>query len=141
MSEEITIVIVDDHPMVRQTWKMLLHQYEELVVIGECSSGEEAIEMVPKLLPKVVLMDINMHPVNGMEATKLILKKCPQIRIIGISINDQPSYARHFLHLGASGYITKTSSREEMVQGIKLVVSGGTYISADVQKRMTGDKS
>src|SRR3954469_20087530 len=102
-SEKIRVIIVDDHQLVRQTWKMLLDSHESIHVINECSSGAEAISIIPALNPDVVLMDVNMTPVNGFEATRKILKSAPHLRIIGISVNNAPGYARNMLQLGARG--------------------------------------
>lgn len=137
--ESIRIILVDDHDMVREAWRMLLHSYDHLEVVGECASAAEAMEKVPRLSPDVVLMDINMSPVNGFEATSTLLEREPGTRIIGISLNNQPSYARNLLQLGARGYITKSSSREEMAEGIREVMKGHIYICAEVRQRMHND--
>jgi DNA-binding NarL/FixJ family response regulator len=104
--------------------------------IKECASGHEAISEATSSDPHVILMDINMAPVNGFEATKKILQKAPHIKIIGISINNQPSYARNIMQLGAKGYVTKNSSREEMITAIHEVMSGKTYICKEVQQKI-----
>src|SRR5215212_6884456 len=133
---KIRLVIVDDHKMVRETWKLILDQDERIEVIAECSSGSEAIDVALGLSPDVMLMDINMFPVNGFEATRKILKACPDIKIIGVSVNNQPGYARNMLQLGARGYVTKNSSREEMLRAIHEVTRGRTYICQEVLQQM-----
>ena len=132
----IALIIVDDHAMIRQTWKMLLEKDPRINVVAECASGEEAIAMAALLQPDVLLMDINMQPINGFEATRTILQKNPQIKIIGVSINNQPSYARNMLDLGAKGYVTKNSSREEMIFAIFEVCNGKEYICKEIQQKM-----
>jgi DNA-binding NarL/FixJ family response regulator len=132
----IRVIIVDDHDLVRQTWRMLLHNYHSINIIKECSSGNEAIDEATASNPHVILMDINMSPVNGFEATKEILRTAPDIKIIGVSVNNQPSYARNILQLGAKGYVTKNYSREEMVKAIYEVMNGRTYICEEVLQRM-----
>src|SRR5689334_6023981 len=102
----IRVIIVDDHDLVRQTWRMLLHNQDSINVIKECTSGSEAIDVATASDPHVILMDINMTPVNGFEATKKILKTSPHVKIIGVSVNNQPSYARNIMQLGAKGYVT-----------------------------------
>lgn len=134
--DKIRVIIVDDHQLVRETWKMLLHGQEGIQVVHECSSGADVIDIAPKLLPDVILMDINMSPVNGFEATRKIVKTCPKTRIIGVSVNNQPAYARNMLQLGAMGYVTKNSTREEMIHAIKEVMKGNTYVCVDVKRRM-----
>lgn len=132
----ITVVLVDDHTLVRETWKMLLQSVGYIDVIAEYSSGDEAIEAVPLLNPDVVLMDVNMQPVNGLEATRRILEGSPQTKIIGVSVNDQPGYARGMIGAGAHGYVTKNSSPVEMVEAIREVNRGGTFICAEIKEKM-----
>jgi two-component system, NarL family, invasion response regulator UvrY len=138
MKTPIRLAIVDDHEMVRQTWKMILQRHERIDVVAECASGEEAIECAGKLTPDVMLMDINMTPVNGFEATRRITAALPQIKIIGISINNQPVYARNMLQLGAKGYVTKNSSSEEMLSAIFAVNEGGHYLCKEIQEKIDG---
>ena len=134
--EKIRVIIVDDHQLVRETWKMLLHGKDGIEVIHECSSGADAIAIVPSLQPDVILMDINMSPVNGFEATRKIVKTCPNTRIIGVSVNNQASYARNIMQLGAMGYVTKNSPRDEMILAIKEVMKGNRYVCREVMKKM-----
>ncbi len=137
-SQNIRIVIADDHQLVRQTWKLILEQDKRFYIVAECSNGAEAIKAAIKLVPDIILMDINMHPVNGFEATKKILKQAPSVKIIGISVNNQPSYARNMLQLGAKGYVTKDSPKEEMTNAIITVYNGGTFICEDIKRMMQG---
>ncbi|HEX2534226.1 MAG TPA: response regulator transcription factor [Chitinophagaceae bacterium] len=136
--QPIRVVIVDDHQMVRETWKMILQTDNRIEVIGECASGAEAINMAHELKPHVMLMDINMAPVNGFEATRKISRSCPDVRIIGVSVNNQPGYARNMMQLGARGYVTKNSPREEMIRAILEVTEGRTFICQEVREKMTG---
>jgi len=136
INDPIRVVIVDDHQMVRETWKMLLQQDNRLQVIGECASGEEAIATAQSLHPNIMLMDINMYPMNGLEATKEICRLCPDVKVIGVSINNQPSYAKNMLLAGARGYVTKNSTREEMIHAIIAVDSGETFICREIEEKM-----
>jgi DNA-binding NarL/FixJ family response regulator len=135
-NNSIRVIIVDDHDLVRQTWRMLLHNHHSITVVKECASGSEAICEATSSNPHVILMYINMSPVIGFEATKEILKTAPHIKIIGVSVNNQPSYARNIMQLGAKGYVTKNSSREEMVKAIHEVMNGKTYICQEVLQKM-----
>ena len=92
--------------------------------MAECCSGTEAIKAANDLHFDIMLMDINMHPVNGFETTRKILKKHPSLKIIGMSVNNQPSYARNMLKLGARGFVTKDSSKHEMIYAITTVYNG-----------------
>lgn len=136
MHERIRLVIVDDHEIMRETWKMILQRDSRIEVIAECTSGEEAIACAEKEDPDVMLMDINMSPVNGFEATRKIARTKPSIKIIGLSINNLPTYARNLMQLGAKGYMTKNSSAEEMINAIVTVCNGGTYICEEVRVQM-----
>jgi DNA-binding NarL/FixJ family response regulator len=135
-SEKISIVIVDDHQIMRETWKLILEQDTRFIITAECVSGQEAIKAANDLTFDIMLMDINMRPVNGFEATRKILNKHPSLKIIGMSVNNQPSYARNMLKLGARGFVTKDSSKQEMIYAITSVHAGDTYICEDVRKKM-----
>ena len=137
---KIRLIIVDDHQMVRETWKLILQQDKRIDVVAECSSGSEAIDVACSLLPDVMLMDINMFPVNGFEATRKIIKACPDIKIIGVSVNDQIGYARNMFQLGARGFVTKNTSQEEMIEGIIDVFNGKTFLCSELRDKMNSDK-
>lgn len=136
MEDKIRLVIVDDHAIMRETWKMILQRHPRITIINECASGEEAIQCASADNPDIMLMDINMTPVNGFEATRKICRANPGIRIIGLSINNQPSYARNMIQLGAKGYVTKNSPSEEMFTAIFTVFDGGVYICKEVKEKM-----
>lgn len=131
--EKITILLVDDHKLIRESWSFILNSDPRFQVIGETSNVEEAITIAKEKKPKIVLMDINMTPVNGFEATKLIRKFSPASKIIGISMHSMPAYARRMLQIGAMGYVTKNSSRDELLTAITEVNSGKKYICDEVK--------
>ncbi|NTS41453.1 response regulator transcription factor [Flavisolibacter sp. BT320] len=135
MDQPIRLVIVDDHTLMRETWKMVLQRDPQIRVIAECASGEEAIRCATTDKPDIMLMDINMSPVNGFEATRKIVKAQPSIKIIGLSINNQPAYAKNMLQLGAKGYVTKNSPSEEMLEAIKTVARGGIYVCREIKEK------
>jgi two-component system invasion response regulator UvrY len=135
-SKQIRIAIVDDHTDVRGTWRLLLEQDNRFDVVAECANAQQAIDVAAKLVPDVMLMEIDMSPLNGLEATKKILRQNPSMKIIGVSIEDQPSYALSMLKVGAKGYVTKNSSREEMTFAIMKIYNGGQYICEEVQSKM-----
>lgn len=137
----IRVILVDDHNLVRETWKMLLQSHESIEVIHDFESGADAIRLAPGMNPHVILMDINMHPVNGFEATRKILKDFPHIKIIGVSINNQPGYAKNMMQLGAKGYMTKNCTKEEMIKAIHEVMKGKTYICKEVWEKMNAGDS
>lgn len=133
---KIRIVIVDDHQQVRQTWKLLLEQEIRFDIIAECSNADEAVIAAQNLLPDIILMDINMQPIDGFEATKKIVAAVPSIKIIGISIHNQPLFARNMIRMGAKGYVTKNSSKQEMTTAIISVFNGGQYVCEEVKNKM-----
>lgn len=137
--QKIRLVIVDDHQMVRETWKLILEQDSRISVIGECASGAEAIETAYAVKPDIMLMDINMSPVNGFEATRKIVRHCPDVKIIGVSVNDQPGYARNMIQLGARGFVTKNSPQEEMIEAIIEVHKGKTFICKEIRDKLSSD--
>lgn len=131
--EKITILLVDDHKLIRDSWSFILNSGPRFIVIGETSSGEEAIEIARTKRPRIILMDVNMTPVNGFDATKQIHKLSPESKIIAVSMHTMPAYAKRMLQLGAMGYVTKNSSKEEMITAIIEVVNGKKYICDEVK--------
>ncbi len=131
--EKITILLVDDHKLIRDSWSFILNSDPRFIVVGETSSGEEAIEIAKQKKPKIVLMDVNMSPINGFDATKQIHKNSPDSRVIAVSMHTMPAYAKRMLQLGAMGYVTKNSSKEEMLAAIVEVNNGHKYICQEVK--------
>lgn len=131
--EKITILIADDHTLVRETWSFIFNSDPRFSVVAECGSGEEAVEQAKKLRPNVIIMDINLPGINGIEATQQIRKYSPASRILGVSLHTQPTYARKMIQKGAMGYVTKNSSREEMFKAIMEIQSGKKYICDEIK--------
>jgi len=133
-NEAIRIILVDDHKLIRESWKLLFENNPRFDLIAICEDGASAIEQAQKLSPDIMLIDINMSPLNGFEVTERILKINPSIKIIGLSINNQHFNADKIIELGAKGYITKTSPLEEIYHGILEVYKGEYYISKEVKR-------
>lgn len=131
--EKITILLVDDHKLIRESWAFILNRDDRFRVIGETSNAEEAIGIAKSKAPKIVLMDINMSPVNGFETTKLVRKFSPGSKIIAISMHSMPVYARKMFQMGAMGYVTKNSSKDELLTAILEVYKGRKYICEEVK--------
>jgi DNA-binding NarL/FixJ family response regulator len=131
--EKITILIADDHTLVRETWSFILNSDPRFQVVAECGSGEEAVEKARALNPNVVIMDINLPGINGIEATEQIRKVSPGSKILGVSLHTQPTYARKMMQKGALGYVTKNSSREEMFKAIMEVYQGKKYVCEEIK--------
>ncbi|HEX6190833.1 MAG TPA: response regulator transcription factor [Chitinophagaceae bacterium] len=131
--EKISILLVDDHRLIRDSWSFILNSDPRFEVVAETSNGEEAIEMAISIKPDIILMDVNMTPVNGFDATRQIRKILPEAKIIGVSMHTMPAYAKRMLQLGALGYVTKNSSKEEMLTAILEVNEGRKYICEEVK--------
>lgn len=131
--DKITILLVDDHKLIRDSWSFILNSDPRFQVIGETSGGDEAIEIARNKRPQIVLMDVNMTPVNGFDATRQIRKFSPGSKVIGISMHTMPAYARRMLQMGAMGYVTKNSSKDEMITAIVEVNSGKKYVCDEVK--------
>jgi DNA-binding NarL/FixJ family response regulator len=140
----ITILIADDHKLIRDTWSYLLKADPKFQVIAECESGEEAVEEAKKLRPDIVIMDINLPGISGIEATRLIRKFSPVTKILAVSLHTQPTYVRRIMQSGAVGYVSKNSSREEMAKAIEEVLGGKKYICNSIKdilaEQMIDDK-
>jgi DNA-binding NarL/FixJ family response regulator len=133
---KIRIMIVDDHALILDAWKLLLESNPSFRVVAQCPDSFVALQEAEKLNPDIILMSINMESFNGFSATRKILQKNDKIKIIGISVNNQPTYAMRMLEAGGKGYLTKTSPFEEIHRGIEEVYNGNIYISEEVRKHM-----
>ena len=132
--KKITVIIVDDHVLLQDTWSFILTNSEKYEVIGKTGNGEEAIELAQKKRPDIMLVDINMTPMNGFEVLQQVRKLSPGTKVIGVSMHSQPSYAKKMLREGAKGYITKNSDSNEFLFGINEVVEGRQYVCKQVKE-------
>jgi DNA-binding NarL/FixJ family response regulator len=130
---KITVLIVDDHTLIRETWSFLVGRNENFEVIAEVGDGQKAIDIARDKRPNIVLLDINMTPLNGFDVLKMIRKQSPGSKVIAVSMHSQPAYAKKMLRMGAKGYITKNSPRQEMLDAILDVNNGNTYICQEVK--------
>jgi DNA-binding NarL/FixJ family response regulator len=130
---KISILIADDHKLIRETWSFILNSDPRFQVIAICGNAEEAVEMAKIKRPGIILMDINMIPMSGLEATEQIRKTSPACKIIGVTMHTQPAYAKKMLAIGARGYVTKNSSKEEMIKAILVVNGGNKYVCEEIK--------
>ncbi len=130
---KITVMIVDDHTLIRETWSFLLGRNENFDVIAELGDGQKAIDIARDKRPQIVLLDINMAPLNGFDVLKMIRKLSPGSKVIAVSMHSQPAYAKKMLRLGAKGYVTKNSPKQEMLDAIAEVNKGNIYICQEVK--------
>ena len=130
----IRVLLADDHPLVRDGLRSCLEMYDNIQVIGEAKTGIEALEKAAELNPDVVLMDINMPELNGLDATKIFTEKHPEIKLLILSMHNTREYISSALRYGARGYVLKDVPSQEVVAAIEAVHLGGTYFSSGVSK-------
>jgi DNA-binding NarL/FixJ family response regulator len=135
----ITVFLVDDHTIVRQGLAKLLEVEPHFKVVGEAENGRQAVSMVEALKPEIVIMDISMPLLNGIEATRLIKKSCPQTKVIILSMHTHDRYIDELINLGVSGYLLKDSTGADIIQAISAAVKGDTYLSPSISRRVIED--
>jgi len=135
-TEKITIMLADDHALIRQAWSFMLNADKRFKVIAQCSNGEEAIEKAGLHHPDIIIIDINMPGISGVEAVKEITKVSPQSRILAASQHVHQGYVSAMIAAGANGYITKTSEMEEMFTAILEIHDGGQYICREIKDKL-----
>jgi len=133
----IKILLADDHQMVREGLRSLLEKESDFQVIGEAEEGRQAVHLVRKLQPDVVVMDITMPNLNGVEATRQIISEFPHIKIIALSMHFSRIFVLNMLKAGALGYILKGDSSEQLIEGVRTVSGGGAYFSPIAAKTVT----
>lgn len=136
---KIRILIADDHGIVRAGVRSLLADYSDIEVVGEAQSGHQAIELAIKLQPDVVLMDIAMAGLSGLEATQEIRERAPQVQVLALSMHDREEYFFAMLQAGALGYVLKESGPDELVAGIRAVYRGEAFLSPAVTRAVLED--
>jgi two-component system, NarL family, invasion response regulator UvrY len=129
-------MLVDDHAVVRMGFRMLLEGSTDITVLGEADSGEEAVRRFGELRPDVIVMDISMPGIGGLEAIDRILAKDPEMRILVLSAHEDAMHARRVLKAGAAGYLTKRSAAEELMRAIRMVSQGKTYLEPGIAQQM-----
>lgn len=135
MTEEIKVLIVDDHQLIREAWTAILQMTNRIKVIGTAETAEEAYEICAVYRPEVVLMDINLKNSNGFDATEKICNSLPKTRVIGLSLHEDVALVKKFLSKGAKGYLSKNTSREELVAAINAVMNDKIYLAADIKEK------
>lgn len=132
LTDSISIALIDDHKLFREGVKRILLTNAAFTIVAEGDDGNQAIEIVEKYKPNVVLMDINMPEVNGIEATKQIVEKFPDVKVIMLSIHDDRKLVTEALLHGAKGYLLKEVGTESLIEAVKTVESGGAYLHPKV---------
>ena len=133
------VMLVDDHELVRQGIAAMLNAASDLQVVGEARSGREALEVARRELPDVVLMDVKMPDMDGLEATRKLKEERARTAVIMLTMHDNPSYLRDAVRAGAAGYLLKDVSKDELVDAIRQVATGGAFIESQMLKGMLSE--
>lgn len=137
MAKKIKIVIADDHLLIAETWATLINMDPDFEVVKVFDNTQTLIEEISEIKPDIAILDININPFSGIEATKMIRRLAPGTKIIGVSMHNQPSFAKKMMRNGAMGYVTKSSNKNEMYEAIRSVMKGEKYICAEIQRNIT----
>lgn len=132
----IRVLVVDDHDLVRTGITRMLADIDGLQVVGEGDSGEAALKLVRELKPDVVLMDVKMPGIGGLEATRKLLRSHPDIKVVAVTVCEEDPFPTRLMQAGAAGYLTKGAGLDEMVQAIRLAFAGQRYISPQIAQQL-----
>lgn len=125
---QVRLVLCDDHRMMRDGLRIILEN-AGLAVVGEAADGRQAVQLAEQLSPDIVVMDVVMPELNGVDATRAIRARCPSVKVLGLSMMAEPRYVQTLLGAGASGYLLKSSAADELLEAVQAVADGGTFVS------------
>ncbi len=132
----ISVLLTDDHMLVRSGIRRLLEDSQQVKIIGEADCGEDSVRLAQELNPDVILMDVNMPGIGGVEACRRILQRNPQQKIIVLTIHNEQTFPKRMLEIGAKGYLTKDCEVDEMLNAIRQVHNGGAYITPSIAQQL-----
>lgn len=135
-AQKIRIMLADDHPLLRQALRNVLEKNSDFEVIAEASDGEEAVRLATELVPDVVIMDISMPNLNGLEATKQIKASNPEIAVLVLTVHTDSEHIMSILRAGAGGYLTKSVYGDEVTNAVRALVSGETVLSPTISQQI-----
>jgi DNA-binding NarL/FixJ family response regulator len=138
--KKINVFLVDAHRLIADTWTTLLNTDQRFAVTGFATDSHEAISAIRKYRPDVVLTDLIMQPLDGFELTRSILEICPECNVIGVSIYNSASYAKRMIAMGAMGYVSKSSSKEELYRAIVEVSEGRKFLCSEIKDKIVEEK-
>lgn len=139
MTAKIRVLVADDHAIVREGVHQLLSQEPDIEVVGEAADGAQAVDLARKLRPDLVLMDIGMPGMNGLEATRVLKAEQPQTDVLVLTMQEGEDYFFRLLQAGASGYVLKGAGSAELLSAIRAVRQGGVYLNPTMTKKVLGD--
>jgi DNA-binding NarL/FixJ family response regulator len=134
--KKTSIVIADDHMLIAEAWSFLLSQFPDFEVIKLYDNTQDLLDELPAVKPDIVILDVNILPFSGLEATLLIRKLMPETKIIGISMHNEVGFANRMIENGADAYITKNSHQDEMFTAIREALEGRIYICKEIREKM-----
>jgi len=137
--KRIRILLADDHTVVRQGFRMILSAQTDMEIVGEAGNGREAVELAATLRPDVVVMDVAMPELNGIEATRRLTADNPHIRVVALSMHKDSVYVREILRAGARGYLLKDSVADDLVAAVRAVAGGEGYLSPAISNAVLDD--
>jgi two-component system response regulator NreC len=135
----IKILLADDHSLVRQGFRMILTAQSDMQIVGEAGNGREAVELAEKLQPDLVIMDVTMPELNGIEATRRLVTAAPRTRVLALSMHKDSVYVREILRAGARGYLLKDSADADLIAAVRAVAKGEGYLSPAVSDAVLTD--
>lgn len=133
----LRVLLADDHGFIREGLKALVSAQPDMEVVGEAGDGEAALQVVEDCAPDIVVMDVSMPRLNGTQATAQIRARCPNVKVLALSMHEDTAYLRGLLEAGASGYVLKRSAPQELIQALRHVAAGGTYLDPALASRLT----
>ncbi len=136
MQDPITVVIAEDHALVREGTREILAHEPDIQVVGEAARGDDAVKVTRELRPKVLLMDMRMPGLTGIEATRQLMPELPELKILILSAHEDEDYVREALAAGVCGYLLKTSPGKELVEGVRAVASGSTVLTPSLSRKL-----
>ncbi len=139
MKPRIRILLADDHAVVRQGFRLILAAQPDMEIVGEDGNGREAVEQAEKLQPDIVVMDVAMPELNGIEATRRINEKLPRTRVLALSMHKDSVYVREILRAGARGYLLKDSADSDLLAAVRALARGDGYLSPAVSESVLSD--
>lgn len=139
MSRKIRILLADDHSVVRQGFKMILSSQADMEVVGEAGNGREAVDLAEELQPDVIVMDVAMPELNGIEATRRLATSVPHTRVLALSMHKDSTYVREILRAGARGYLLKDSFDADLLAAVRAIAKGDGYLSPSVSEAVLSD--
>lgn len=132
----IQVIIADDHVVTRHGIKQLLGNHQDIKLVGEAASGDEVLQILKAKEADIVIMDVKMPGMSGLDATHQIIQRYPRVKVLGLSACNEESYYTHFIKAGASGYLTKGANLDEVIKAIKMVHAGKHYFSPEIAQKL-----